>query len=230
MGLSKGWAPRSGIAEPRLVAAFTLLLVAGCSSNHAADADANAPKYYEDIAPLLNQNCVNCHRDGGIAPFALTDYDSARAHASDIVTDTRARIMPPMPVDNSGTWNTYSNARWLTAEQIDLLGRWAKAGTPAGDSSKAPALPDLPPELAQPDALFDIGGPYTPSSADGHDDYRCFVVPAPVTQLQYLTAYQVLPGQAREVHHVVVYQPSDDDAAKAAHDLDDAAAGNGYPC
>ena len=226
MGRGLWW----GIAQARLFVAFTLLLVAGCSSDHAASADANAPKYYEDVAPLLNQNCVNCHRDGGIAPFALTDYDTVRAHASDIVSDTAARKMPPMPVDNSGSCNTYSNARWLSDDEIDLLGRWAKAGTPAGDSSKAPAVPDAPPSLGAPDAVLDIGVSYTPSSADGHDDYRCFVIPAPVTELQYVTAYEAQPGQAREVHHLIVYQPNDDAAAKAAHDLDDAADGDGYPC
>ena len=200
----------------------------GCSSDQTPD--ANAPKYYEDVAPLLNQNCVNCHRDGGIAPFALTDYGAVRDHASEIVSDTVARIMPPMPVDNSGSCNTYSNARWLTDDEIDLLGRWAKAGKPAGDPSKAPALPGEPPSLATPDALLDIGVSYTPNSADGEDDYRCFVVPAPITELQYVTAYEVRPGQAREVHHLIVYQPSDNDAAKAAHGLDDAAEGDGYPC
>jgi hypothetical protein len=206
------------------------LMASACGSDHAASADANAPKYYEDVAPLLNRNCVGCHRDAGIAPFALTNYGAVRDHASDIVTDTAARKMPPMPVDDSGSCNTYSNARWLSDGEIDLLSRWTKAGMPVGDAAKAPAIPDAPPSLTDPDALIDIGISYTPNSADGHDDYRCFVVPAPVTELRYLTAYEVQPGQAREVHHVIVYQPNDAAAAKAAHDLDDAADGDGYPC
>ena len=228
MGTFEGRPHGSGFAGPRSLVTFGLLFAAGCSSNDTAD--ASAPKYYEDVAPLLNRSCVNCHRAGGIAPFALTDYGAVRDHASDIVSATAARIMPPMPVDNSGSCNTYSNARWLTDDEIDLLGRWAKAGARAGDLSKAPALPDAPPTLTSSDALLDIGVSYTPSDAAGHDDYRCFVVPAPLTELRYVTAYEVQPGQAREVHHVIVYQPSDNDAAKAAHDLDDAASGDGYPC
>ncbi|HEX3851082.1 MAG TPA: hypothetical protein VHW01_08955, partial [Polyangiaceae bacterium] len=191
MGTLQGRGFCWGRVRRRLFGAVGLLgvgvLLSACSSDHAAS--SNAPKYYEDIAPLLNDNCVNCHRDGGIAPFALTDYDTVRAHASDIVSDTAARIMPPMPVDNSGSCNTYSNARWLSQDEIDLLNRWAKVGTPAGDSSKAPAIPDAPPSLPTTDALLDIGVSYTPNSADGHDDYRCFVVPAPVTELRYLAAY-----------------------------------------
>jgi Copper type II ascorbate-dependent monooxygenase, C-terminal domain/Copper type II ascorbate-dependent monooxygenase, N-terminal domain len=228
MGASRGRDLWSGFVRSQLGVVLALLFAAGCSSDPAAD--VNAPKYYEDVAPLINRSCVNCHREGGIAPFALTDFGGVRDHASEIASDTAARIMPPMPVDNSGSCNTYANARWLTNEEISLLSRWAKAGTPAGDSSKAPAVPDAPPPLGRADAMLDIGVSYAPSSADGHDDYRCFVVPAPVTELQYVTAYEVLPGQAREVHHVIVYQPNDEDAAQAAHDLDDAAAGDGYPC
>jgi hypothetical protein len=195
-----------------------------CSSDQA---NAGAPKYYEDVAPLVAQHCVGCHRDGGIAPFALTSYDQVKAHASDIESDTAARKMPPMPVDNSGQCNTYSNARWLNDDEIALLGRWVKGGTPAGDPSKTTALPEPPASLTDPDAMLDIGTSYAPSDASGHDDYRCFVVPSPVSERRYVTAYEVLPGQQREVHHVIVYQPSNDAEATAAHAKDDAADGAG---
>ena len=200
-----------------------------CSSDSPA-AKAEAPKYYEDIAPIIDPNCVGCHRDGGIAPFALTSYDEVRAHANEIASTTAAREMPPMPVDNSGACNTYANARWLSDAEIDLLGRWAKTGTAAGDASKAPALPDAPSSLAHADAMLDMGASYTPDDASGHDDYRCFVLPAPTDALRYVTGYEVFPGQPREVHHLIVYQPANDAQASAAHALDDAAAGDGYPC
>jgi hypothetical protein len=80
------------------------------------------------------------------------------------------------------------------------------------------------------DATLDPGESYTPDDASGHDDYRCFVVPSPVNERRYVTAYQVFPGQTREVHHLIVYQPVNDAQATAAHALDDAAAGAGYPC
>ncbi|HKO46998.1 MAG TPA: hypothetical protein VJV79_04705 [Polyangiaceae bacterium] len=202
-----------------------------CSEGGAVkNADPAVPKYYEDVAPIINHNCVGCHRPGGIAEFALTSYDEVRDHASAIVSATAERRMPPMPVDNSGKCNTYSNARWLSDDEIRLLGRWATAGTPAGDASKAPALPGALPSLENPDAVLDMGVSYTPNDASGHDDYRCFVVPSPVDALRYLTRYQVLPGQEREVHHLIVYQPANDAEATAAHALDDAAAGAGYPC
>jgi len=218
-------------AGRRFLAGLGLIGVGwGSTACSSSDAATTAPKYYEDVAPLINRNCTGCHREGGIAPFPLTSYDEVRPHASEIASATAERKMPPMPVDNSGQCNTYSNARWLSDDEIGLLGRWAKLGTPAGDPSKAPPLPEAPAALTDPDATLDIGTSYTPSDASGHDDYRCFVVPSPVDALRYVTAYQVFPGQEREVHHLIVYQPANNEQAAAAHALDDAASGAGYPC
>src|SRR5262245_44844399 len=55
----------------------------------------------EDVAPLVFRECIACHREGGIAPFALTDYEMAFAMSLGMATLTREREMPPMPVDNS---------------------------------------------------------------------------------------------------------------------------------
>jgi hypothetical protein len=237
MGVMKTWtrgSAGSGRARQRLVAGLGLVLScwgsSACSSNGAGThTDPTAPKYYDDVAPIINRSCAGCHQDGGIAPFPLTNYDEVHDHASEIASATAARTMPPMPVDNSGACNTYSNARWLSDDEISLLDRWASAGTPVGDPAKAPPLPGAPASLEKPDVLRDTGVSYTPNSADGHDDYRCFVV-AGLDTLHYVTAYEVVPGQPREVHHVIVYQPADDAAATAAHALDDAATGAGYPC
>lgn len=223
----------AGRAGKRLFSAFALAwggwFALACSSDGGGES-TSAPKYYEDVAPLLNHNCVGCHREGGIAQFALTSYDQARAHAGEIASATAARQMPPMPVDNSGSCNTYGNARWLSDDEIALLGRWAKGGTPAGDASKAPAVPEPPSSLSHVDATLDMGVSYTPDEALGHDDYRCFVVPSQQDALHYVTAYEVFPGQPREVHHLIVYQPLNETEATNAHALDAAASGDGYPC
>jgi hypothetical protein len=207
-----------------------LALSAACSSEGERARELSETRYYEDVAPILNRSCVGCHRDGGIAPFPLTDYESAEAFAGQIHAATSARRMPPMPVDNSGACNTYSNARWLSDEEIATIARWAEAGATEGDPAKAPALPPPLEELDGPDATLDLGVEYLPSEANGHDDYRCFVVPAPVDEQQFLTAYQVFPGDPRVVHHLIVFQPTSREAVAAAHDLDLAETGPGYTC
>src|SRR6478735_1292790 len=182
---------RGGRARAQISAALTLIGTGwgalACTSTDGTN-DASAPKYYEDVAPIINQNCVGCHREGGIAPFSLTSYDEVRAHADQIASTTAARLMPPMPVDNSGECNTYANARWLSDDQVARLGRWQETGAAAGDASKAEALPEPPASLSNVDAMLDMGTSYTPDDTSGHDDYRCFVVPSPVDARRYLTA------------------------------------------
>jgi len=193
-------------------------------------ADAPAPTYSTDVAPLLDEHCTSCHQTGGIAPFVLTDYASAKARADDIAGATARREMPPMPVNNDGSCNRYSNARWLSSDEIETLGAWAKAGAPEGGARAPHAPAPKPPTLEDPDAVVDIGVVYTPDASLGQDDYRCFVVPAPTEVLEYVTDYEVIPGDSRVVHHAIVYQPSGPDAVADAHALDDASPGDGYTC
>jgi hypothetical protein len=208
-----------GCAGALFGAAFAL----GCASEEEAT-------YHQDVAPILSENCVGCHRTGGIAPFSLEDYAAVQKRADSIADVTKKRLMPPMPVDNSGECNKYSNARWLSDREIETLGRWADAGAPEGDASARAPEPHVEPELEVADALISMAEEYTPNGENGHDDYRCFVIPAPVSEAQYLTAFQVIPGDARVVHHVIVYQPYSDDQFEAARLFDEAEDGPGYTC
>ena len=38
----------------------------------------NSISYADTIAPMLNDNCVSCHRRRGIGPWAMTDYNMVR--------------------------------------------------------------------------------------------------------------------------------------------------------
>jgi hypothetical protein len=119
----------------------------------------------------------------------------AKAHAAAIVSATAARLMPPMPVDDSGSCNRYSNARWLTDAEIATLGAWAAHGAPLGDSRKAPGPPAPPASLGAPDAVVDTGVTYVPAGAAGHeqDDYHCFVAPGPVSAAAFLVGFESCP-------------------------------------
>ncbi len=209
---------------------LTLGVGLGCS--HEREPQERAPRYYEDVAPLLNEHCIGCHRVGGIAPFALTSFEQASAHAGAIASATRTRSMPPMPVDNSGTCNTFSNARWLSQAEIQLLSDWASSGAAPGDPANAAAAAPRADddELADADARLGLASAYTPHGVDGDDEYRCFVLPPAVEENAYLTAYQVSPGDARVVHHVILYQPVGTAAEAAALALTDEDPEPGYAC
>jgi hypothetical protein len=202
-----------------LGALFSLLGVA-CQSER--------PTFSGDVAPILEKNCVTCHRSGGIAPISLTDYESAKSRARAIAKATRAREMPPMPVNNDGSCNTYVNARWLTDAEIDTLGAWADDGAPEGESGVTVEPPPAV-TLDDPDVVLELQAEYLPNDARS-DDYRCFVLPAPLAERAFVTRYELVPGDPRVVHHAILFQPDSPDSAAGAHVLDEAEAGDGYTC
>jgi hypothetical protein len=199
------------------------------SGGASGSGNVEAVTWAEDIAPLVFRECTGCHRDGGIGPFALTSYAAARPFAHAAALAVADRYMPPMPVDNSGECNTYSNARWLSDDEIRLFQRWWDQGAPEGDPARTPAPPTLAAGLERTDATVALAAEYTPNGAVS-DDYRCFVVDPGMAEDRYLVAYEVVPGDARVVHHAILFQPQKDSDAADAQALDAAEEGQGYTC
>lgn len=217
----------SGVAKGFVLFASSALVA--CSSSDEPGQTPRAITFYEDVAPIVYESCAGCHSPSGIGPFSLLDYSSAKARAASIAVHTADRHMPPMPVDNSGACNTYSNARWLSDDQIATIAAWVEGGAQEGDPKKGPPLPEPEPGLDSPDLTLDPGFEYSPSG-DGADDYRCFVLRAPLAETRFVTAYEVVPGDPRVVHHAIVYQPDDEDEAALARELDADESGEGYTC
>jgi Copper type II ascorbate-dependent monooxygenase, N-terminal domain len=73
--------------------------------------------------------------------------------------------------------------------------------------------------------------PYTPSApyGKGTDDYRCFVLDPHVDKDAFITGLNILPGQKKVVHHVILFQvPPDKVAAVEAKDRSEK--GEGWTC
>lgn len=212
--------------------------LAACSGANGGNADAGTidgelplgeVTYYEHVRPVLAENCVNCHVAGGIGPFPLDTYAAAQTFATRIMEVTRDRIMPPWLVDGSGECRNFRDSRWLSDRELEILRRWDEQGEPMGDPSiPAPAIPSLP-VLDGTRVAIETGVDYQPNTSID-DDYRCFVVEAPSATDVYLTGYEVHPGNAATVHHVIVFSPWDAGAAMEARRLDDAEPGPGYTC
>ena len=72
---------------------------------------------------------------------------------------------------------------------------------------------------------------YTPSAPTGvgTDDYRCFLLDPKIAQDSYITGFNVLPGNPRVVHHVIMFRvPAD--LVPAAEQKDAATPGEGWTC
>jgi hypothetical protein len=221
------------------------LSLAGCPTDPVPEDDAgpqpdglvvdaalgDVPTYTGDVRPILAEHCTGCHVTGGIAPFALDSYALAQSFGARIVETTQARIMPPFLADNSGSCNTYVDARWLEDAELATLAAWVAGGMPEGDPAIPPPDPMHPPTLDPSEiaTTLDIGEDWTPPTTSP-DSYRCFVVDMSAVGDQFVTGYEVVPGDPRVVHHVILYEPQDADAAAAVMTADAEDPAQGYPC
>ncbi len=187
---------------------------------------AARPTYARDVAPILQNNCQECHRPGQVGPFALTTYEQARKRAGDIAAETSDRSMPPWkPVPGVGPALKHSKA--LVADEIATLAAWAEAGAPEGDPAGAPPPPAFSTgwALGEPDLVLEAPEDFA-VPAEGEDIYRCFVIPTDLPEDKYITAIEYHPGNRKVVHHVLGYV----DVKGEARKKDGADPGPGYMC
>jgi hypothetical protein len=196
---------------------FAILFVAGASQNLAAQ----TPNWSEHVAPILYNNCTGCHIEGGIGPFSLVGYNKASTYAGSVKSATAARRMPPWPADVK--YQRYAHERILSTEEIETIKLWADNGKPMGDTTKAPKAPTLSRGSAVAGANINLKMPdYNVTTSS--DEYRCFVLPSGLTQDEYMTAIEVIPGNLRVVHHALIFY----DTSKTPVQLDAADPKPGY--
>ena len=183
----------------------------------AAVSRADSPTYARDIAPLIDTNCVSCHRTGEVAPFPLQTFEQVKKRAGMITHVTADRYMPPWKPQPG--WGQFADQRRLSDAQITLLADWFKAGSPQGDPkdrSPAPTFNDGW-KLGNPDVVVKMPEPFQ-LKADGagnfHDVYRAFVIPLDVPETRYVSAVEFKPDNRKIVHHALFFLDNTGAAAK----------------
>lgn len=179
--------------------------------------------FSRDIAPILAAKCGQCHRPRDIAPFAVSGYEVVNDWKDDIKRVLTEGTMPPWkPVAGFGEFRgDYS----LTAEEKQKILAWIDAGAPEGDPADlAPAPPTTEWSLGDPDLVLSMAEAYEPPR--GRDMYRCFVLPTDYSATRFVSAVDILPGDRRYVHHVILYV----DTTGEAEQLDAKDPGPGYTC
>jgi hypothetical protein len=158
------------------------------------------PTFARDVAPIVYARCAPCHHAGGAAPFSLTSYDDVSRRAAQIADVTARRFMPPWKALPAVA---YVNERRLRKGEIATLRQWAGARAPRGDAAAEPTAPAFAGgwSLGKPDAVVEL--PAYPLAAGGADDYRNFVVRAPVSSTRYVAAWD-FHANGRAIHHAIV--------------------------
>lgn len=189
------------------------LLAAMPALGAANDANGDAPTFYQDIAPVLQDNCQTCHRPAGlnlggmIAPMALTTYSETRPWAKSIARSVQNREMPPWHASEE-YHGVFSNERTLTEDEIGTLVAWARAGAPAGDETDAPTAIEWPAtewSIGDPDLILSLKEPYHVNDdlLDLNIVLEAETVPAGVLdEDKYIVAAEYKP-HTTAVHHII---------------------------
>ena len=215
---------------------LTLLLACNPSTDKSihpghTDPDRSAPEtatYYQDVAPILANNCVSCHREEGSGPFPLDSYEMAKATAGMIEDSVTTRHMPPFHANNSGECSSFEHSLWLTDTEVATIANWVASDTPEGDVATIEYPSFEEPEFATTHSVtFE---PYEADFATAADDYRCFIVDPQISSESFLTGFEVLPSNREIAHHMILYAPTSEIALNQAYQLDEADPGPGYSC
>ncbi len=109
----------------------------------------------------------------------------------------------------------------------------ATASADHGDHDQAAAAPVRRKPLRKGEKRVTVQMPeeYTPSAPTGvgTDDYRCFLLDPQVASDQFITGFNVLPGNPDVVHHVILFRVPTDMVAEAER-KDAATPGQGWTC
>lgn len=189
-------------------------------------APVEAQTYSNGVAAIIQENCVTCHRDGGIAPMELVTYQDVRRYSRRIKDAVENRIMPPYYYDNDIGIQSLKHDWRLSQEDINTVVAWVDSGSPLGNEREIPTAFLLDADdwsLAEEFGPPDILAPSTPIDvpAAGNDMWH-----RPVVEIQGLPegsgercikALQVKPRDAAAktvVHHAnSTFQTLQDDGS-----------------
>lgn len=160
--------------------------------------------FNKHIAPILNARCVQCHREGEIGPFKLTDYQEVLGWEQTILEVIDDNRMPP--------WNAnpevghFKNDPRLSDAERELLKTWVANGMPEGDAADLPPPPKFVEgwRIPEPDQVFGMKDAFS-VPAQGIVDYKRFEVDPGWTEDKYIYAAEARPGNIAVVHHIVIY-------------------------
>ena len=169
---------------------------------------AKAPTYVDDVATIINNNCVVCHREGGIGPMTFESYEEVRPWSPLIQMKVANREMPPYAYDEGiGIQELHGDWR-LSQNDIDTVVEWVNTGSEYGDTDVIVQSP----QLSDPDQwnFYENFGeptlviPSTPIDipATGNDLWHKHNVASGLTEDRCIKAIQVKPrGEAKSVVH-----------------------------
>jgi hypothetical protein len=154
-----------------------------------------------NIKPILTKHCVNCHQNGGIAPFSLDNWADVDARAIMIGAVTASKYMPPWRADTS--FQHYKNENYLSKTDIELIQQWIQNDQPRGivERRKEKGSQQIKVKKKQENEIqigfnraFVIKG-------ENKEEFRFFHMPSKIKENGYIQSIEFVPGNKKQVHH-----------------------------
>lgn len=173
--------------------------------------------YARHISRLIQNNCLECHRTGGVAPFALEDHAAVARRASMLKAVIDLGTMPPWFASDAGAASDdegagghnalWRNDRSLLDREVAELEAWIANGKPEGDTAELPLPRRFDTEGwagGEPDAIYAIPEPFD-VPAEGTVRYQYEAVPTGLERDRWVSGIEIRPGAVEVVHHVLVW-------------------------
>ncbi|MBI2824315.1 MAG: redoxin domain-containing protein [Planctomycetia bacterium] len=161
--------------------------------------------YSKQIARILNDNCVSCHRTGQIAPFTLTSYDEVVGWAGMIDEVVQGGRMPPWHADPQ--YGHFKNDARLSDADKAAIAKWVANGAPEGNPKDLPEPPKFAEGwmIAEPDQVIYMADKGFDVPATGVVDYQMFTVDPGWKEDKWISAIEPRPGNPAVVHHILIF-------------------------
>ena len=167
-------------------------------------AEAVEIDYAENVAPIFVEQCQSCHREGGIAPWAMTDYRMLQAFAPSIKEAIVSLRMPPGQIDRKYAKDII-NHRTLNDLEMETLVAWIDAGAPVeGDRDPLTETVYSTSEWVhgEPDMIIEVPPMEIPAGPSAIP-YRYVSVPTGLTEDKWLRGSEYLPSEPTVMHHML---------------------------
>jgi hypothetical protein len=213
------WTGLGGVALAALMA-FTAQPAAAQQVTVAAATSADHQiTWAQDVLPVFQDKCQDCHRPQSIAPMSLMTYQQAKKYASRIRYRVENRIMPPWHINPHVGIQDFKNYGGLTDAQRDMIVKWVDEGAPQGDMAMAPAPKTFPEgpywgladQLGPPDMVIQSDSYDLPATTE--DKWFRPVTPTGITKPTWVKAIEIRPVDAASrtvVHHTLAYLLQDE--------------------
>ena len=161
--------------------------------------------YANDIVPILEERCVTCHQEGGIAPFAMSNHQMVQGWSPMIRETLITKRMPPGQIDREYV-EAFHDVNHITIEETQKLVAWINQGSRNEDGADPLANFRTKPVKwlnGEPDMIIKIPEQQIP--ATGVQDYRNIRIPLEIEDDIWVKAIEFEAGDPTVLHHIIAF-------------------------